>query len=243
MEGALVSAEIRKAMLLAAGLGTRLRPLTLTCPKPLLPLDGSCLIDHQLRYLASAGIAEIAINLHHLGEKIRHHVGDGRAYALSVKYSEEPVILGTGGGIKKAAPFFVRKPFVVLNADALIDADIEAVVRQHVASGAAATMVVKAISKGDPYNPVDIDDCGRVRGFGSGHHFYTGLQVLGTEILTALPPAGTVSCLIRDGYEPLLHKNIPIAAFVHDGYFNDLGTHERYEKAKQDIAAGTFRLR
>ena len=97
-----MTTAIDQAMLLAAGLGTRLRPLTLTTPKPLLPLDGCTLIDHQLRYLASAGIGRVAINLHHLGEKIRAHAGDGSRYGLSIHYSEEPEILGTGGGVKRA---------------------------------------------------------------------------------------------------------------------------------------------
>jgi NDP-sugar pyrophosphorylase family protein len=233
---------IAKAMLLAAGLGTRLRPLTLTTPKPLLPLDGALLIDHQLRYLRRAGIAEVMINLYHLGDQIRLHVGDGQAYGLRVHYSEEPDILGTGGGIKQAETFFGGDAFVALNADALIDADVAALVRRHLETGAAATMTLKEIRRGESYNPVAIDGDNFVTGFGTGTHFYTGLQVLGPEMLAALPPAGEVSCLVMDGYEKLLRGGKRVAAFIHRGYFNDLGTPERYDAAKGDVADGTFTL-
>ena len=235
-------AAVKKAMLLAAGLGTRLRPLTLTTPKPLLPLDGACLIDQQLRFLAKAGVLEVMINLHHLGEKIRSHVGDGSRYGLSVRYSEEHEILGTGGGIKKASGFFGEEPFFALNADALTDADAAAAARLHISSGAAATMVVKKLSAGEKYNPLEIDEGGFVKGFGRGSHFFTGLQVLGPEMLSALPEAGAASCLIRDGYEKLIREKKPVRALAHAGYFNDLGTFERYDAARRDVAEGKFSL-
>lgn len=234
--------SIDTAMLLAAGLGTRLRPLTLTTPKPLLPLNGAPLIDHQLRYLKQAGIRRAVINLHHLGEKIRAHVGDGNRFGLSVLYSEEPEILGTGGGIKKAGEILGREPFLALNADALINADLSSVIRYHLEHRAAATMVVQALPPGGDYTPVDVDESGFVRGFGTGRYYYTGLQILGEEMLSNLPPSGEDACLIADGYRKLLAGGLAIIAFVHEGYVNDLGTLERYEQSKRDIAAGKFRL-
>jgi len=135
--------QIESAMLLAAGLGTRLKPLTLTTPKPLLPLDGGLLIDHQLRYLAASGIKKVAINLHHLGQMIRDHVGDGSRYKLEIVYSMEPEILGTGGGVKGAARFFGRTPFVSMNADALLAADLSAIATRHLESGADATTTTR----------------------------------------------------------------------------------------------------
>lgn len=233
--------KITKAMLLAAGLGTRLSPLTLTTPKPLLPLNGTLLIEHQLRYLASHGIKDVVINLHHLGEKIRLHVGVGSRYGINVTYSEEPLILGTGGGIKKACESF-DGPLVVLNADALIACDISALIKHHVKSNAVATMVLKELSEGDGYEHVGISKNGLVTGFGSGKYFYTGLQILGPEMLGILPPAGTPSCLIEDGYRKILEQGQRVAAFIYNGYFNDLGTPDRYEKAKRDIKAGKFRV-
>jgi len=233
---------IDRAMILAAGFGTRLRPITLKTPKPMLPLDGAVLIDHQLAYLAASGMKHVAINLHHLGDRIRNHVGSGKQFGMEINFSDEPEILGTGGGIKKAARFFGRKPFVALNADALIACDIGELVRAHMESGAEATMVVKRAEEGADYTPVDVADESTVRGFGEGEFFYCGLQVLGPEIFDTLPPSGRPSCLIDDGYRRLIERGGKVGAFVYEGYFNDMGTPERYEQAKVDVSNGTFEL-
>ncbi|MFH1830048.1 MAG: nucleotidyltransferase family protein [Pseudomonadota bacterium] len=234
--------HVDRAMLLAAGLGTRLRPLTLDTPKPLLPFDGTILIDHQLRYLARSGIKSVAINLHHLGEKIREHVGNGARFGLEIFYSEEPQILGTGGGIKKAARFFGRNPFVVLNADALIAADIRALAKAHFSRGVQVTMAVKRLDDGDDFTPIDVSDDGFIKGFGSGSYFYTGLQILSPDIFDALPASGIPACLIKDGYMRLLELGGKIGSFEYEGYFNDLGTPKRYEAAKEAIKAGEFKM-
>lgn len=225
-------------MLLAAGLGTRLRPLTYNIPKPLLPLDSHRLIDYPLRYLAGQGIHEVMINLHHLGDMIRDHVGDGSRYNLRASYSLEPEILGTGGGIKNVEPFFEGRPFVSINADSLLNVDLVAVIERHFQTGAAATMVLKKTGKNDPYEGVKVEN-GFVKGIGGkGDYFYTGLQIIGPDLLRELPPAGTVSCLIKDGYQKIIGKGKKVAAFLYDGYFNDLGTPQRYEQAKKDVASG-----
>ncbi len=233
---------IRQAILLAAGFGTRLKPLTLTTPKPLLPLDGMLLIDHQLRYLHRAGIETVVINLHHLGEKIRAHVGDGSRYGLEVHYSEETTILGTGGGIRLAATLLENGPFLLLNADAFIDVDLAALEQRHQESGALVTMALKRLSPEEKQTPIALDADGFIRAFGEGSHFYIGAQAIDPRALDALPPAGTPSCLIRNGYDTMLSEEKTIAAFIHDGYANDLGTPERYEQAKDDIAQGRFTL-
>ncbi|MFA4974486.1 MAG: nucleotidyltransferase family protein [bacterium] len=234
--------QIESAMLLAAGLGKRLQPLTLTTPKPLLPLDGELLIDHQLRYLRAAGIKRVAINLYHLGQLIRDHAGSGAEYGLEIFYSEEATLLGTGGGIKNAARFFGRSPFVALNADALIMADIKNLVRRHTESGAEATIAVKKLSSEDDYTPISISEDGAVRAFGEGDHFFTGLSILGPEIFDALPAAGQEACLIKDGFKQLMARKGKLNSMAYEGYFNDLGTPERYEQAKRDIAEGKFKL-
>lgn len=109
---------LRKAMILAAGRGERLRPLTDLIPKPLVKLRGRCLIDYHLQHLAEIGIEEVVINVSYLAEKIMEHVGDGSSYGLRVKFSlEEGEPLGTGGGIFKALPLLGEKPFILLSAD------------------------------------------------------------------------------------------------------------------------------
>lgn len=232
---------IDRAILLAAGLGTRLKPLTLKAPKPMLPLDGEPLIDHQIYYLKSHGIVDIVINLHHLGYLIRKHVGDGSCFGVSIRYSEEPSILGTGGGIRKAASLFGEGPFIVLNSDALIDADLTRLMTDHVVSDAAATMVVKKLLGDDDFTPIDVTADGFISSFGRGEYIYTGLQIVGERMLNILPPSGTKSCLIEDGYKRMLKKGERIRSFIYDGYWNDLGTMDRYEQAKRDIEDGKFR--
>ncbi len=110
-----------KAMILAAGLGTRLKPLTDHCPKAMLEVGGAPLIHHQLGWLAGAGVTEVVINLHHLGEQIEACIGDGAAFGLSVCYSREPVLLETGGGLVQALPLLGDEPFWLLLGDIYTD--------------------------------------------------------------------------------------------------------------------------
>lgn len=110
-----------KAMILAAGRGERLRPLTDTTPKPMLMVKGRPLLEHQIGWLAAAGIRELVINLHHLGEQIEDYFGDGSAHGMHIHYSREPELLETGGGIAKALPLLGDDPFLVLNGDIFTD--------------------------------------------------------------------------------------------------------------------------
>ena len=113
-----------KAMLLAAGLGKRLRPITDTTPKPLLEVRGKSLIEHHLERLQIAGIQDVVINLHHLGDQIKTRLGDGRQFGVNIRYSFETELLETGGGIKKALPLLGDSPFLVISADTYLDFDL-----------------------------------------------------------------------------------------------------------------------
>ena len=106
-----------KAMILAAGLGTRLLPITKTCPKPLVEVAGKPLLEHQISWLQAAGIEELVINLHHLGDMIEAHIGDGSRFGVRVTYSREQTLLDSGGGIAKALPLLGREPFIWINGD------------------------------------------------------------------------------------------------------------------------------
>ncbi|WP_252106930.1 MULTISPECIES: N-acetylmuramate alpha-1-phosphate uridylyltransferase MurU [unclassified Halomonas] len=111
-----------KAMILAAGLGTRMRPLTDTCPKPLLPVGGKALIEHHLAHLARAGIFDVVINVSYRAEQIMKALGDGARYGLSITYSVEQTPLETGGGIFNALPLLGEAPFLLVNGDVWCDA-------------------------------------------------------------------------------------------------------------------------
>jgi NDP-sugar pyrophosphorylase family protein len=228
--------KLDKAMILAAGLGTRLRPLTFETPKPLLPLNSKRIIDYPLQLLVKYEIKEVVINLHHLGHLIREYVGDGERYGLKVQYSEEVEILGTGGGIKNAETFFGGEPFLAINADALLNVDLKDVAKRYFETHAAAAMVIKKLAPDDVYGRVDIDPQGFIKTLDDkGPYFYTGVQVVGPELLEVLPPAGQNSCLIKDGYRRLLASQKKVATVIYDGYFNDVGTPERYAQAQEDL--------
>lgn len=115
--------QVRTAMILAAGRGSRLAPLTDDIPKPLLEVHGQPLIAHQLQWLQAAGITRVVINLFHLGHDIRRELGSGEQFGLSIVYSEEPTLLETGGGIAQARPLLGEAPFVLLNGDIWTDFD------------------------------------------------------------------------------------------------------------------------
>jgi len=128
-----------KAMVLAAGRGTRLRPLTDTVPKPMIPVAGRPLLEYVLRLLRRHGFDQVVINLHHLPEAITDTFGDGRSLGMAITYSHEPDLLGTAGAVRRMAAFF-DEPFLVYYADNLCNADLSALWRDHLCSGALATV-------------------------------------------------------------------------------------------------------
>ena len=130
-------------MVLAAGLGTRMRPLTLLRAKPALPVMNRPLLHWTLDLLARNGVTEVMINLHHLPFTVMEAVGDGRVFGLRVTYSREPRILGTGGGPRKVRSFFGDDPFILVNGDMVFDFDLRGLVRRHEKTGARATLALR----------------------------------------------------------------------------------------------------
>ena len=149
-------------MILAAGLGTRLRPLTNTIPKPLLPIAGTPLIVWNLLLLKQYGFHDVVINLHHLGPMIEQAVGNGSRYGLRVIYSREPTILGTGGGLKQAEPYFSGESVLVLNGDTLVDLDLGALCAFHQERDAMATLVLRKDPEAARWGLVEMDSDNRI---------------------------------------------------------------------------------
>jgi len=131
-----------KAVLLAAGKGTRLRPLTESIPKVMIPINGKPLIEYHLEQLANAGIEDIFINLHHLPEKIIEYVGDGKKWGLNINYSFEPEILGTAGAVKKLEKELGKKPFLVVYGDNFLEINYEDLIRYSKSKNGMGTVVV-----------------------------------------------------------------------------------------------------
>src|SRR5512140_1012803 len=144
-------------MVLAAGQGTRLRPVTDGMPKALVPVAGRPMIEFALLLLRYYGVRDIVINLHHFGNQIEEHLGDGRRFNVNLSYSHETELLETGGGLLKAKAFLQHGTFIVINTDALIDVDLTAVLNDHRQNQATATLVLRPDADADRYGSIDID--------------------------------------------------------------------------------------
>lgn len=225
---------ITKGMILAAGLGTRLRPLTDTIPKPLIDVGDRKIIEYNLALLGRSGIKDIAINLHHLGNQIESFLGDGRKYGVNLKYFHESKILGTGGGIKNAGGFFGEEHFVAINSDILTDLDLRDVMGFHFSSNASATLVLRPLGKGEAYTPVLVGG-DRLVEFGTGDMMYTGVQVIDPSILKFLPE-NMFSDIVSDVFIPLLKQGIRISAYIHDGFWMEIGTKDKLDELNSIFA-------
>lgn len=241
-------------MVLAAGYGTRLGGLSDERPKPLLPVCDQPLVRWAAQLLAHHGLNELWVNLHHLGELLRDALGE-RVGAARVAYSEEETILGTGGGIRQvAARHGRRETLIVANGKIACDVDLEAVLHAHRQRGALATLVVTPHPHARAWGAIGVDGAGRVaRLLGQasagaesspsaaergviGEHLFTGIHVLEPELIDALPQSGPC-CVVRDGYAPLFAAGAPLFAHVHEGYFYEHSTPERYLQGNLNLLA------
>lgn len=239
-----------RAMILAAGFGTRLRPLTNTVPKALVPLAGRPLIEYGLLFLKSQGIEEVVINLHHLGEKIRAALGDGSVYGLRIIYSPEDPILDTGGGIKKAQSFLDGETFVVLNCDTILDLDLHALLTAHRQNRAAATLVLRPDPEAARYGILETDASGRIRRFLGqpvevreplSPYMFTGFQVLEPRVFNFMPEIKSFSTT-REIYPQMLRAGEPLYGFIHTGPWMVVDDAEGIARATQAIISGQVHL-
>jgi NDP-sugar pyrophosphorylase family protein len=237
-----------KAMILAAGLGTRLRPLTDTIPKPLLPVGGVPLIVWNLLLLRAGGIREVIINLHYLGSMMEETLGDGSRWDMRITYSHEAELLGTGGGLKSAEWFFDGQPFFVMNGDTLIDLDLQAFLDFHDLQNGAATLVLRDDPQAAEWGAVETDAQDRIlRIKGQGieergakravtSRMFAGVHILHPSILDDAPTGKPFS--IIDSYTRAIADGSRLLGFVHTGYWSDIGTVECYTQAQRDVEAG-----
>ena len=237
-----------RALILAAGLGTRLRPLTHIRAKAALPVNGEPLVGRIARGLAAQGFTDLVVNLHHCPATIARRLGDGSDLGLRLRYSWEQPVLGSAGGPRHALPLLVdgdddpRARFLVMNGDTLTDLDIRALVRAHARSGkAAVTMALIPNPRPDKYGGVQIDG-DRVVGFvraGStrqSHHFI-GVQVAEARAFAALPDGMPMES-VNQVYPRLMAEDPDaVGAFVSDATFQDIGTPADYLRTCLELAA------
>jgi len=237
-----------RAMVLCAGLGTRLRPLTNRWPKPAIPLLGAPLLRYHLAVLKAAGVAEVGINSFHLPEVMEATAAAECArLGLTLEVSREVgEIQGTGGGIRGLSRFLRESdPFVVVNGDILFAADLAQVIAAHRASGAAATMVLLPMPEGETFAAVECApdfSVRRIAGHGpGGDHLspwhFTGVHVMSPAVLDAMSPSGPED-INRQVYPRLLERGLRVHGAVVRAYWSDLGTPSRYLAAQRDLLFG-----
>lgn len=227
-----------RAMLLSAGLGTRLEALGEQRPKPLLPVCDVPIIRYGIANLVGHGITELVINLHHHGDQIERALGDGEKFGVRIHYIREDPILGTGGGLKNALhlldPDDEDAPFVSLNGKLIFDLDIDALLDAFRSDpGVLGMMVVRPVPDALDWGAVNVDtiDGGRLRVrdvLGAGEHMFCGVHVTRPSVMRRLPDGE--ACSIRQGYLPWLQSGGQVAAFEVDParYFCEHSTPSRY---------------
>ncbi|HEY3373720.1 MAG TPA: NDP-sugar synthase [Candidatus Aquicultor sp.] len=233
-----------RAFLLAAGLGTRLRPLTGTIPKALVPVANRPAIIRLLELLQPYNFRETYINLHFLPEDIKDVIGGGTEWDMRVHYSFEPELLGTGGAIRKIGRFLADDKFILVNTDVVTDFDISKAIAFHNETGAKATLIMADPAHSEELERISVRPDGKVTTLASSdplirNGVYSGIGIFEPSIIGMIP----------QGYSSLLHAVlIPLAAsgelyaYFADGYWNDIGTIERYLQTNMDIIGGKTRL-
>ena len=224
-----------RAIVLSAGYGTRLWPLTEDRTKPAIPILGKPLVGYVAEYLAGYGIDEIVVNLHHRPESVRRALGDGGRFGVKLHYVEEPVILGTSGALDNTRDFFEHETFVVVNGKIITDIDLNAALETHRKANAIATLVLLPNTRRERFSVVNTE-AGRVTGFGGmpiadgageAPLMFTGIHILDPRIFEYIP-RGVFSDSVIDVYPKAMAKGETIAAHVASGKWRELSTLKRY---------------
>jgi mannose-1-phosphate guanylyltransferase / phosphomannomutase len=234
-----------KAVVMAGGEGTRLRPITASQPKPMLPVVNRPIMEHVLRLLRKHGFDETVVTVQFLASLVRNYFGDGEDFGMTLQYATEETPLGTAGSVKNAEDALRDQPFLVISGDALTDIDLSELVRFHKENGALVTVGLTRVPDPLEFGIIIVDDDGRIQRFLEkptwGQVFSdtvnTGIYVMEPEVLAEVP-AGEVVDWSGDIFPRLLEKGAPLYGWVADGYWEDVGTHESYLKAQADVLAG-----
>lgn len=239
-----------KAMILAAGYGERLWPLTADRGKPALPVLGKPLVGYVAEYLAQNGVAEAVVNLHHRPESVRAALGDGSKFGLHLEYVYEPVILGTSGGLDNAREFFQEGTFICVNGKIITDIDLHAAIETHRKQKALATLVLKRNTRRERFSMVETAD-GLVTRFAGMPQpaadgdineplMFTGIHILEPRIFDYIP-RDVFSDSVVHVYPQAMAKGERIAEHVGEGMWHELSTLQRYLDISLDLLAAQDR--
>ena len=235
-----------KGLILAGGKGTRLRPLTLNTPKPIVPVANAPFLLYQIDLMLSAGIHEVILSLSYQPRKIEDLLKDGTDYGVSIRYAVEGTPLGTGGAFKNAEEH-LDSTTVVFNGDVLTGVDLAAVIRKHKESGAVATLVLTPVDNPSAYGLVETAPDGSVRRFiekpgpdeVTCNTINAGVYVLESSVLRYIPKDEPYS-FERGLFPALLERKERVLSFILDKYWIDIGTPKKYLEVHHDILAGKF---
>lgn len=229
------------ALILCAGFGTRLLPLTLKRPKPILPVGGVPIVLFNLLLLKEAGFKKVTLNLYHQGKEIFKLLGDGKNLGIQINYSWEKKILGTAGGVRKVLQNNPSQEFLILNGDIICDVDLKKLIHFHRSTQAQATLVATSAKKLKVSHHLYYNKQGKLLGIlpkapqpNAKKGIFTGVQILNRELIQNFP-LNKKGCLVTDIYKPILENScnnkMPLLqVFEHPGFWEDLGN---LEKLKQ----------
>jgi NDP-sugar pyrophosphorylase family protein len=236
-----------QAMLLAAGLGTRLQPLTDLRPKPIVPVANRPLSVFAIEHLARSGVDSIVANTHPAPDLVESSLKAMCPRNVGLQFSREETLLGTGGGLGKARLLFAdpQAPVVVMNGDTLFAPDLRHAYAEHIARGAVATMILRRTPHPEQFGAIGIDDEGWVQtllGVPSDRGvrealMFTGVHILAPEAFSAMPKSG---CVIRTAYRQWVDSGAPVLGIVDDSPWADLGTVPEYHRLNLELASGLF---
>lgn len=237
-----------KALFLAGGMGTRLKPLTDDLPKPMVPMMVKPLLERNMLKLKECGVDEIVLSTCYKPRKIEEYFGDGTKLGLKIHYICEDIPLGTGGAIKNAEKFF-DDTFIIFNADILSDINIADMMKFHKEKAAAVTIAVTQVENPSNYGVIEYNEKLFAESFTEkpkpseikSNYINAGIYIFEPKVLKEIPDSQVVS-IERETYPLLLKKGYPIAVYRSDAYWIDIGTVEKYAQAHQDILNGTCPL-
>lgn len=230
-----------KALLLAGGLGTRMRPLTEGMPKPMAPVGNRPWLEHVLLHLKEQGISEFVMAVKHYPDVIRNHFGDGRRYGVRIDYAEETKLLGTAGAIKNAEPLLGDR-FLVLNADIIHLTDLMPLLEFHDAHGGAVTIGLTDVEDPSQYGVVEQTSSGRIVRFvekpprheAPSNRINAGVYIMEKRALEWIPP-GRETSIERETFPLLIERGLGVYGTPFRGYWMDMGTRDRYRKVHWDL--------
>lgn len=232
-----------KAMIMAAGIGTRLRPLTNVMPKPMIPVVNRPVMEYGVMLLRQHGVTDIIANTHYCPERITGYFGDGGKWAVSMNFSYEEELKGTAGGVRNNA-WFLDETFAVVSGDALTDINLSEMLAFHKASGALVTLALKQVEEVSQYGVTIFNEEKRITGFQEkpaeeealSNLANTGIYIFEPEIFNFIPEG--FYDFGKDLFPRLVEEKERIYGYVTESYWSDVGSHRVYVKSNRDVLSG-----